>query len=218
METSLPACAGHGGEARSLAASANEQDAVPYVPIWIAGGMQRKETRVAANTPEIQIGASVVDAGGRAVGRVTTVEYDHLVVERGFIFTKTYYLPFSAVSRVEGAAGHYPSRVHLSLNGKQIEETSRTDSFKEERGYIGQPVEKARYARLYPTATASLDPARHSADDISSPSNYTDPDYGGDVNQSDIARDRIKTLKDNAPDDQTIFEQAQIARRPAKPS
>ncbi|MDQ6834324.1 MAG: DUF2171 domain-containing protein [Chloroflexota bacterium] len=165
---------------------------------------------------EIAQGASVVDANGRAVGRVIAVEYEHIAVEQGFLFTRTLYLPMSAIARVEGAPVKGKARVHLNISGKQIGEIGKNDTFTEERDYIGASVENARFAEILPTATAGLIPKRHTADDFSAPSSYGDPHNGGDLSTADIAHESVPTLHGNAPNAQTVFEQAQIARRPAK--
>lgn len=169
-----------------------------------------------ASSVEITQGATVVDASGRTVGRVIAVEYQHIVVEQGFLFTRTLYIPTSAISRVEGASARGAGRVHLNISAKRAAEIGKNDTYKEERDYIGVPVEKSRFARLRPTATGGLDPARHDADDFAAPSSYGDPYYGGDQSPDDIAREGVPTLHGNAPDDRTVFEQAQVARRPAK--
>lgn len=166
--------------------------------------------------PQVSVGNTVVDEAGRTVGRVIAVEYDHLVVEKGFIFTKTYYLPTDTIARVEGPAGHFPGRVHLSITGKRMEEIGTNNVNQLQQESVGASVDEAKFARIRPTATHGLDPARHTADEIAAPSNYADPYQGGDLDTADIARDRVKTLHDAAPSEQTIFEQAQIARRPAE--
>jgi len=166
--------------------------------------------------PEISVGNTVVDQSGRTVGRVINVEYSHITVEKGFIFTKQYFLPRSTVARVEAPTGLQPGRVQLNISAKQVEQQGKLDIEHVEREYVGLPVDQAPFARHGPTATAGINPAKHTADDVAAPSNYADPDYGGDLNVADIARDRIRTLKDNAPNKQTIFEQAQVARRPAE--
>lgn len=164
--------------------------------------------------PEISVGYTVVDDAGRTVGRVIGVEYRHIIVEKGFIFTKQFYLPRTVVSGVDAPEGHHPGRVRLNISGKAVEEQGKMDVEGTERRYVGLPVDQAPFARRRPTATAGLDPAKHTPDDVAAPSNYADPDYGGDLDTADIARDRIPTLHGNAPDQQTIFEQAQVARRP----
>jgi hypothetical protein len=165
---------------------------------------------------EIAQGARVVDARGRTVGRVIAVEYEHIIVEQGFLFTRTLYLPMSAVARVEGATAKGPGRVQLNIAGKRVSEVGKNDTFKEERNFIGAPVENARFAKIFPTATAGLDPNRHTPDDFAAPSSYGDPYNGGDLSAADIAHEGVPTLHGNAPDAQTVFEQAQVARRPAK--
>lgn len=169
-----------------------------------------------AGSVEIAQGASVVDANGRAIGRVIAVEYEHVIVEQGFLFTRTLYLPMSVVSRVEGASAKGPGRVHLTMTGKRVAEIGKNDTFKEERAFIGAPVEDARFAKILPTATAGLIPQRHTADDFAAPSSYGDPYYGGDLSPGDIVHEGVPTLHGNAPDARTIFEQAQVARRPAR--
>ncbi|MDQ2784996.1 MAG: DUF2171 domain-containing protein [Chloroflexota bacterium] len=169
-----------------------------------------------AGSVEIARGAGVVDANGRAVGRVIAVEYEHIIVEQGFLFTRTLYLPMSAVARVEGASAKGKGRVHLNITGKRVGELGKNDTFKEERDYIGASVENARFAKILPTATAGLIPQRHTADDFSAPSSYGNPYDGGDLSTADIAHEGVPTLHGNAPDAQTVSEQAQIARRPAK--
>jgi len=169
-----------------------------------------------AGSVEIAQGASVVDANGRAIGRVIAVEYEHIVVEQGFLFTRTLYLPMSVVSRVEGASAKGSGRVHLTMTGKRVAEIGKNDTFKEERAFIGAPVEDARFAEILPTATAGLIPQRHTADDFATPSSYGDPYHGGDLSPADVVHEGVPTLHGNAPDAQTIFEQAQVARRPAK--
>lgn len=169
-----------------------------------------------AGSVEIAQGASVVDASGRGIGRVIAVEYEHIVVEQGFLFTRTLYIPMSAIAIVEGATARAPGRVQLNINAKRAAEIGKNDTSREERESIGVPVEDSRFATLRPTATSGQDPARHTADDFASPSSYGDPWNGGDQSPDDIAREGVPTLHGNAPDDQTVFEQAQIARRPAK--
>lgn len=166
--------------------------------------------------PQISTGNTVVDQAGRTVGRVIAVEYDHVVVEKGFIFAKTYYLPTSVIARVEGPAGHFPGRVHLNITGKRMEEIGKNDVDKLQEDYVGVATDQAKYARPRPTATHGLDPARHTADDFAGPSNYSDPYQGGDLDTADITHGRIKTLHDQAPTEKTISEQAQVARRPAE--
>lgn len=175
-----------------------------------------EEGKRMASSVEIAQGASVVDANGRAVGRVIAVEYEHIVVERGFIFTRTLYLPMSAIARVEGASAKGAGRVHLNIAGKRVAEIGKNDTYKQERDYIGASVEKARFAKVLPTATAGLDPKRHTPDDFAAPSSYGDPFNGGDLSTADIAHEGVPTLHGNAPDAQTVSEQAQVARRPAK--
>ncbi|MDQ6603006.1 MAG: hypothetical protein M3Z19_09795 [Chloroflexota bacterium] len=171
-----------------------------------------------AGSVEIAQGASVVDARGRAVGRVIAVEYEHIAVEQGFLFTRTLYLPMSAVARVEGATAKDSGRVHLNIMGKHVAEIGKNDTVKEEREFIGTSVEDARFAKIYPTATAGLDPKRHTADDFAAPSSYGDPFNGGDLSAADVAHEGVPTLHGNAPNAQTVYEQAQVARRPAKKS
>jgi hypothetical protein len=169
-----------------------------------------------ASSAEIAQGATVVDASGRTVGRVIAVEYEHIVVEQGFLFTRTLYIPTSAIGRAEGASANGPGKIHLNISAKRAAEVGKNDTFKEERDYIGASVEHARFAKVLPTATGGLVPSRHSADDFAAPSSYGDPYYGGDQSPDDIVREGVPTLHGNAPDDQTVFEQAQVARRPAK--
>ena len=167
-----------------------------------------------ASSVQIAQGASVVDAGGHRVGRVVAVEYEHLVVEQGFIFTRTVYLPLSMVARVEAASADTPGRVHLNVSRKRVTEIGKNDTFKEEQEFVGASSAEARFAGVPPTATAGLNPARHTADDFAAPSSYGDPFNGGDLSASDVAREGVPTLHGNAPDTQTVEEQAQIARRP----
>src|SRR5690242_15499964 len=101
----------------------------------------RRRAKRMASSVEIAQGASVVDANGRGVGRVIAVEFEHIIVEQGFVFTRTLYLPMSAVARVEGASGKGAGRVHLNIAGKRVTEIGRNDTFKEERSFIGAPVE-----------------------------------------------------------------------------
>lgn len=178
--------------------------------------LDAEESNRMASSVEIAQGASVVDANGRAIGRVIAVEYEHIVVEQGFLFTRTLYLPMSAVARIEGASAKGPGRVHLNITGKRVAEIGKNDTYKQERDYIGLPVESARFAKMRPTATAGLDPKRHTPDDFAAPSSYGDPFDGGDLSAADVAHEGVPTLHGNAPDAQTVFEQAQIARRPAK--
>mgnify|MGYP001332724915 CR=1 FL=1 len=169
-----------------------------------------------ASSVEIAQGAGVVDANGRAIGRVIAVEYEHIVIEQGFLFTRTLYVPMSAISRVEGASAKGPGRVHLNVTNKRVAEIGKNDTFREERAFIGASVETARFAKVLPTATAGLDPKLHTADDFAAPSSYGNPYNGGDLSAADIAHEGVPTLHGNAPDAQTVFEQAQVARRPAK--
>jgi hypothetical protein len=175
-----------------------------------------EESEQMASSVEIAQGATVVDAGGRTVGRVIAVEYEHVVVEQGFLFTRTLYIPTSAIARVEGAGANGPGTVHLNISAKRAAEVGKNNTVKEERDYIGAPVETARFAKVLPTATGGLVPSRHNADDFAAPSSYGDPYYGGDQSPDDVAREGVPTLHGNAPDDRTVFEQAQVARRPAK--
>ncbi len=175
-----------------------------------------EESKRMAGSVEIAQGASVVDASGRAVGRVIAVEYEHIAIEKGFLFTRTLYLPMSAIARVEGASAKGVGRVHLNVSGKRVAEIGKNDTFKEERDFIGASAENARFASISPTATAGLDPKRHTADDFAAPSSYGDPFNGGDLSAADIAHEGVPTLNGNAPNAQTVFEQAQVARRPAK--
>ncbi len=165
---------------------------------------------------EIAQGTTVVDSSGRTVGRVIAVEYEHIAIEQGFLFTRTLYLPMSAIDRVEAASANNPGRVHLTITSKRAAEVGKNDTFKEEREYIGASVEKARFGKTFPTATAGLDPARHTPDDFAAPSSYGDPLNGGDQSVDDIVREGVPTLHGNAPDAQTVSEQAQVARRPLK--
>ncbi|MCA1668852.1 MAG: hypothetical protein LC793_15950 [Thermomicrobia bacterium] len=169
-----------------------------------------------ASAVEIAQGASVVDASGRAVGRIIAVEYEHIVVEQGFLFTRTLYLPMSAVARVEGASAKGHGRVHLNISGKRVAAIGKNDTFKEERAFIGMGVEHARFANTLPTATAGLNPRLHTADDFAAPSSYGDPHNGGDLSTADVTHEGVPTLHGNAPDAQTVAEQPQVARRPAK--
>ncbi|MGI8690923.1 MAG: hypothetical protein ACR2M3_20275 [Thermomicrobiales bacterium] len=178
--------------------------------------LDAEESAPMVSSVEIAQGARVVDASGRAVGRVIAVEYEHIVVEQGFLFTRTLYLPISTIARVEGASAKGKGRVHLNITGKRVGEIGKNDTFKEERDYIGASVENARFAKILPTATAGLIPTRHTADDFAAPSSYGNPYNGGDLSAADIAHEGVPTLHGNAPDAQTFFEQAQIARRPAK--
>jgi len=175
-----------------------------------------EESTPMVSSVEIARGASVVDAKGRAVGRVIAVEYEHIIVEQGFMFTRTLYLPMNTIARVEGPSVKGKGRVHLNITSKRVGEIGKNDTFKEERDYIGTSVENARFGKLLPTATAGLIPKRHTADDFSAPSSYGDPYNGGDLSTADIAHEGVPTLHGNAPDAQTVFEQAQIARRPAR--
>jgi hypothetical protein len=169
-----------------------------------------------ASSAQIGQNASVVDSSGRAIGRVIAVEYIHIVVEQGFLFTRTLYVPTSAIASVEGATANNPGRVRLNITGKKAVEIGKNNVFKEELDYIGTATDKSPFAKQGPTATAGLDPKRHTADDFSAPSSYGDPYYGGDQVAADVAREGVPTLHGNAPDAQTVDEQAQIARRPAK--
>ncbi len=169
-----------------------------------------------AQSVEIAENARVVDARGRTLGRVIAVEYEHIVVEQGFIFTRTFYIPTSAVARVEGAGGSNPGKVYLNIARDEAEKMGKVDSFAEERAYVGAPAETARFARRGPTATAGYDPARHNPDDFANPSSYGDPYNGGDLTPEDVALEGVPTLNGDAPTDRTIYEQAQLARRPAK--
>jgi hypothetical protein len=169
-----------------------------------------------AESVEIAEGATVVDSRGRSLGRVTTVEYEHIVVEQGFLFTRTFYIPTSAVARVEGATATNPSKVHLNLTRDRAEKLGKVNSFAEQRSYVGASAEDARFVTTSPTATAGFDPSRHTPDDFAAPSSYGDPWNGGDQTPGDVALEGVPTLNGNAPNDRTIFEQAQIARRPAK--
>ncbi|MHB8647400.1 MAG: hypothetical protein ACYDAR_16570 [Thermomicrobiales bacterium] len=169
-----------------------------------------------ASSVEIAQGAGVVDASGRAVGRVIAVEYEHIVIEQGFLFTRTLYVPMSAIARVEGASAKGSGRVHLNLTGKRVAAIGKNDTFREERDFIGASVENARFGKVFPTATAGLIPQHHTADDFAAPSSYGNPYNGGDLSPADIAHEGVPTLHGNAPDAQTVFEQPQIARRPAK--
>jgi hypothetical protein len=169
-----------------------------------------------AQSVEIAENAAVVDARGRSLGRVIAVEYEHIVVEQGFIFTRTLYIPMSAVSRVEGATATNPGKVYLNIGRDQAEKIGKVDSFAEQRSYVGAPAEHARFARRGPTATAGLQPTRHTPDDFANPSSYGDPYNGGDLTPDDVALEGVPTLNGDAPDDHTIYEQAQLARRPKK--
>lgn len=169
-----------------------------------------------ASSAEIAQNASVVDKNGRTVGRVIAVEYTHLVVEQGFLFTKTLYLPMSAIARVEGATANSPGRVHLNIDSKRVAEIGKNTPYEDERSFIGASADTARFAKMGPTATAGLNPKQHTPDDFAAPSSYGDPYNGGDQFTDDIVREGVPTLHGNAPDDRTISEQAQIARRPGK--
>ena len=168
-----------------------------------------------ASSVEIAQGASVVDASGRGIGRVIAVEYEHIVIEQGFLFTRTLYIPMSAVVRADGATAKGAGRIHLNISGKRAAEIGKNDTFNGERNYIGVPVEDSRFATLRPTATGGMDPTRHTADDFAAPSSYGDPWNGGDQSSADVVREGVPTLHGNAPDTQTVSEQAQVARRPA---
>jgi hypothetical protein len=167
-----------------------------------------------AQSVEIAENAAVVDARGRSLGRVIAVEYAHIVVEQGFIFTRTLSIPTSAVARVEGASATKPGKVVLNIARDEVEKTGKVDSFDEQRAYVGSPAEKARFSRRGPTATAGYDPARHTPDEFAAPSSYGDRYNGGDLTPEDVSQEGVPTLNGNAPDDRTIFEQAQVARRP----
>ncbi len=167
-----------------------------------------------ASSVQIAQGATVVDSKGRTVGRVLAVEYQHIVVEQGFLFTRTLYVPTSAVARVEGASARGPGRVHLNMTAKQIADVGKNDTYQEEKEYVGLPTDKARFAPMHASGTAGLNPTRHTPDDFAAPSSYGDPYNGGDQLPDDIVREGVPTLHGNAPDAQTVFEQAQIARRP----
>jgi hypothetical protein len=169
-----------------------------------------------AQSVEIAAGATVVDSRGRTLGRVTTVEYEHIVVEQGFLFTRTFYIPKSAVARVEGATATNPGKVHLNIARDQAEKEGKVNSFAEQRSYVGAPADEARFAVTNLTATAGYDPSRHTPDDFAAPSSYGDPWNGGDQTPDDVVREGVPTLNGNAPSDRTISEQAQVARRPAK--
>jgi hypothetical protein len=169
-----------------------------------------------AQSVEIAENAAVVDARGRSLGRIIAVEYEHIVVEQGFIFTRTLYVPTSAVARVEGASATNPGKVYLNITRDEVEKTGKVDSFNEQRSYVGASAEKARFARRGPTATAGYVPDRHTPDDFATPSSYGDRYNGGDLTPEDVAREGVPTLNGDAPSDRTIFEQAQLARRPAK--
>jgi hypothetical protein len=169
-----------------------------------------------AESVEIAEGATVVDSRGRTLGRVSTVEYEHIIVEQGFLFTRTLSIPTSAVARVEGATATNPGKVHLNLTRDRAEKMGKVNSYEEQRTYIGASAEEARFVTTGPTATAGYDPSRHTPDDFAAPSSYGDPWNGGDQTPDDVAREGVPTLNGNAPSDRTIFEQAQIARRPAK--
>jgi hypothetical protein len=171
---------------------------------------------IMARSVEIAEGATVVDARGRSLGRIITVEYEHIVVEQGFLFTRTLYIPTSAVARVDAATETNPGKVYLNIGRDDAEKAGKVNSFKEQRDYVGAPADEARFASAAPTATAGFTPSRHTPDDFAAPSSYGDPWNGGDQTPDDVALEGVPTLGGNAPTDRTINEQAQLARRPAK--
>ena len=117
---------------------------------------------------------------GARLGRVIAVEYEHIVVEQGFLFTRTLYIPTSAVARVEGATAKGPGGSTSTSAASARRRSARTTPSRRSEDYIGVPVEDARFAKLLPTATGGLDPARHTPDDFAAPSSYGDPYNGGD--------------------------------------
>lgn len=168
-----------------------------------------------ARSVEIADGAAVVDAKGRAIGRVIVSEYEHIVVERGFMFTRSLYIPTKAIARVEAARGNSPGKVHLNISRAEAEKIGKNDTFAGQLQYVGTAAGKSRFTRMGETATAGLEASRHTPDDYAAPSSYGDPWNGGDLTPDDVAREGVPTLSGNAPDDLTIFEQAQRTRRPA---
>lgn len=168
-----------------------------------------------ARSVEIPDGAAVVDARGRTIGRVIAAEYEHIVVERGFLFTRSFYIPTKAIARVEGPRGDRPGTVHLSISRADAEKIGKNDAFAEQLQYVGTAAGASRFRRMGETATAGLDASHHTPDDFAAPSSYGDPYNGGDLLPSDVAREGVPTLNGDAPDDLAINEQAQRARRPA---
>src|SRR5438270_1807627 len=156
-----------------------------------------------AKSVEIAENAAVVDSRGRSLGRVIAVEYEHIAVEQGFIFTRTLFIPMSAVARVEAAGGSNPGKIHLSITRDEAEKTGKVNAFAEQRAFIGEPSEKSRFAARGPTATAGYDAARHTPDDFANPSSYGDRYNGGDLTVSDVTREGVPTLHGNAPTERT---------------
>lgn len=169
-----------------------------------------------ARSVEIAEGAAVVDVKGRAIGRVIAVEYEHIVVEHGFIFTRSLYIPTQAIARVEAARGDSPGKVHLNISRADAEKIGKNDTFAEQSQLVGTAAGASPFTRMGETATSGLEASHHTPDDFASPSSYGDPYNGGDLTPGDVARDGVPTLNGNAPDDLTIYEQAQRARRPTK--
>ena len=97
------------------------------------------------------------------------VEYAHIVVEQGFLFTRTLYVPTSTVARVDPVSTRGPGRVHLNITSKQAAEIGKNDTYREQKEFVGSPTEKARFAPMLPNGTAGLDPARHTPDDFAAP-------------------------------------------------
>lgn len=87
-------------------------------------------------TPRFQLGQPVVDSEGKMLGKVRARFSRYIMLERGGVFTKAYYIPHAAISKIEN------DRIQLALTTadlKQKEMNQMPDDLYEETPEVGFP-------------------------------------------------------------------------------
>ncbi len=70
-----------------------------------------------AGIENIRVGADVLGSDGEKIGSVTQVARDHVLVEKGMLFTKDLYIPVAAITTVDA-----DGRAVLSVAKDQVED------------------------------------------------------------------------------------------------
>lgn len=75
---------------------------------------EKSVSKAAHNPPTFELGQEVVDKDGKKLGKVKARFNHYILVERGGLFVKAYYVPHSAISSVTGGI------LHLSYNEEDL--------------------------------------------------------------------------------------------------
>ncbi len=70
-----------------------------------------------AGIENIRVGADVLGSDGEKIGSVAQVARDHMLVEKGMLFTKDLYIPVTAITTVDA-----DGRAVLSVAKDQVED------------------------------------------------------------------------------------------------